>query len=110
MASSKIARVASAISLPLRLRKLVAAFGRVDLSDVQDFRRVQIADSGNSLLVEQRDLHRAFARAETFAEQFGGHGQGIGAEFDAGQTLFRTRRAKLGEHFRARGGPNRAIR
>ena len=96
--------------LPLGARDLVAAAGRVDVGQVQNLGRVQVADAGHGPLVEQRHLHRPACCRRAARETIRPSSPGHRARVSPGQTPLRTPSAKTGEHFPARGGPNTEAR
>jgi hypothetical protein len=66
---------------PLGARDFVAAFGRVNAGNVQDFGRIEVADAGDGALVEQGDFYGAAARVQAIAKRMGRDVEGIGADF-----------------------------
>jgi hypothetical protein len=66
--------------LPLGRFELAAGTLGVNAREVEDFRRIKVADAGDGPLVEQGDLHRSLRTAEPLAVEFGGHHERVGAE------------------------------
>ena len=82
----------------------------MDAGQVQNLRRIQIADAGHRPLIEQRHLHRPLAAAEPRRETTRPSSRAHPAPVSPARTPLRTLPAKTGEHFPARGGPNTEAR
>ena len=63
--------------LPLLARQQIAAFGGVNLRQMQDFGGIEIADSGDGALIEQGDLDCPSAVAQPLAKLVGRKSQCI---------------------------------
>jgi hypothetical protein len=74
--------------LPLSAGNFVTTACGMDFAQVENFGRIQVADSCDGMLIEQRNLDWSFAGPEAFAKEVGGHGERVGTDFSGFECCF----------------------
>ena len=67
--------------------ELIAAFARMDGGQVENLRGIEIADAGDSALIEQSDLDGARAGLEPLPKFFSREGQGVWSQAAAAEFV-----------------------